>query len=106
MPTSGPPLVAAKIAQRHARPVLLAGAMISAKVRTGSAKVSGLQLAFELVEETPVRSVGQDLLRGRLDHAGLLHAQCIEPHAVFGVEHAPLVVLSTVQRPKSFVIVG
>src|SRR2546428_1484684 len=36
---------------------------------------SPLQLAFELVEETPIRTVGDDLVGARLDHAGLVQPQ-------------------------------
>jgi len=35
-------------------------------------RVSRLQLAFELVQETPIRAVGEDLLWGRLDEAGFV----------------------------------
>jgi hypothetical protein len=34
-----------------------------------------LQLPLQLVEETPVRALGDDLLGGALDHADLLEAQ-------------------------------
>src|SRR5690242_16426663 len=39
---------------------------------------SRLQLEFELVQETPVRSLGDDLLRARLGHAGFAQAQRVE----------------------------
>src|SRR4029077_1844536 len=39
---------------------------------------SRLQLAFELVQETPIGAVGDDLVRARLDHAGLVQAQRIK----------------------------
>jgi hypothetical protein len=53
---------------------------------------SRFQLAFDLVEKTPVGAVGDDFLRARLDQACFVHAQGIEPHRVLGVPLAPFVV--------------
>src|SRR4051794_23014713 len=53
------------------------------------ARRSHLQLAFQLVQEAPVGSVSDDLLRARLDQARVLHAQCVEPQRVFCVEIPP-----------------
>src|SRR5215467_1519357 len=54
--------------------------------------LSRLQLAFELVEEAPVRAIGDDLLRARLDKADIMHAQRIESHGILGVVFPPFVV--------------
>src|SRR5215470_14620581 len=48
-----------------------------------------LQLLLELVEEAPVSALGNDLLRARLDHHGLVQAQREEAHGVLGVELPP-----------------
>src|SRR5438552_889736 len=53
---------------------------------------SRFQLAFELVQETPICAVGDDLLRARLDHAGFMQSQRVEPEAILGVVFAPFVV--------------
>src|SRR5262245_48899660 len=51
---------------------------------------STFQLSLELVEETPIRSVGEDLVGGRLDKAGLAQPQRIESNRVVGVALPPL----------------
>ena len=43
---------------------------------------SHLQLAFELVKETPIRMLGDELLRGRFDHAELVHSKPVEPDRI------------------------
>src|SRR5262249_21106811 len=51
-----------------------------------------LHLLLQLVEEAPVGALGDDLLRGRLQHADLVQAQGIEAHAVLGAVLAPLAI--------------
>src|SRR6516165_12243297 len=51
-----------------------------------------LQLAFERVEEAPIRVLGDDLLRGQLDEARLAHPQRVKPDRVLGVVLPPYVV--------------
>src|SRR5215472_484061 len=63
-----------------------------------------LQLAFELVEEAPIGAVGNDLLRARLDEAGFVHAQSVEPEGVLGVVFAPLVVWVVAQRLQRVIV--
>src|SRR5436853_7410049 len=53
---------------------------------------STLQLALELIEETPVRAVRDDLCRSGFDHAGFAQPQGIEADRVLGIVLAPLVV--------------
>src|SRR5712664_2519593 len=53
---------------------------------------SRLQLAFELVQETPIGAVGDDLLRARFDQTDLAQAQRVEAHGVLGVVLPPFVV--------------
>src|SRR5216110_571022 len=56
-------------------------------IRAGTPAVwSSLQLLLQLVEEAPVGGLGDDLLRARLDHPGLVEAQGVKPDRVFGVE--------------------
>ena len=50
---------------------------------------SRLQLASELFEEVPIRTVGNDLLRARLDQAGLVQPESVEPKRVVGIPFAP-----------------
>jgi hypothetical protein len=38
-----------------------------------------LQLAFQLVEKTPIGGVSDDLLRGRLDQTGFAQAKRVPP---------------------------
>src|SRR5215472_9449035 len=53
---------------------------------------SCLQLAFEFAQKAPIGSVGDDLLRARLDEAGIVQSQGIEPDRVLGVVFPPFVV--------------
>src|ERR1700733_5338764 len=46
---------------------------------------SDLQLAFEFVEKTPVRMLGDDCLRDGLGEARLIQPKCVPAHRVFGV---------------------
>src|SRR2546423_10747671 len=68
--------------------------------------VSPLQLAFELVEKTPVGVVGDDLLRARLDEAGLVQPQRVEPDSVLGVIFPPFVVCILVERLQGVIVAG
>src|SRR5213596_3826718 len=59
-------------------------------IRAGTPAVwSSLQLLLQLVEEAPVGGLGDDLLRARLDHPGLVEAQGVKPDRVFGVVVPP-----------------
>ena len=60
--------------------------------------ISRLQLALQLLEEAPVGAVGDDLVRVRFDHPDLVHAQCVEPKRVLGIELPPPVVPYVGQR--------
>src|SRR5262245_15436754 len=66
---------------------------------------SGLQLAFELVEETPIRGVGDDLVGARFDHAHLAQPQGKEPDCVFRVVVTPLVVRNVVQGLERIIVI-
>src|SRR6516165_7008890 len=65
---------------------------------------SRLQLAFELVEEAPIRAVGNNLVGARLDHTSFVQPQRIEPKCIFGIVLAPFVVRNAPQRPESIII--
>src|SRR5438552_3189496 len=51
-----------------------------------------LELSLQLVEEAPVRALGDNLLRARLDHPRLVEAEGVEAHRVLRIVDAPLVV--------------
>ncbi len=51
---------------------------------TGPAPLS-LQLLFQCIEEAPVSTLGDELLRTALDHPGLVEAQGEEAHTILGV---------------------
>src|SRR5215472_5794337 len=53
---------------------------------------SRLELAFQLVQEAPVRAFGDDLVGARLDKASVVQTQRIKAQGVFGVVFAPFVV--------------
>src|SRR3954468_5009029 len=53
---------------------------------------SRLHLALELIEEAPVRVLGNELLRVGLDQSGFLHAQRIKAERVLGIIVTPHVV--------------
>src|ERR1700730_18686280 len=59
---------------------------------------SPLQLAFQLVQEAPIRAVGDDLLRARLYEAHIAHAQGIEPQRILGVVLSPFVIWKLADR--------
>src|SRR5437870_2788815 len=54
--------------------------------------ILALHLLLELIEEAPVGAGREQLLRRRLDHARLVHAQRVIANRVGGVEFAPPVV--------------
>src|SRR5215468_6242129 len=51
-----------------------------------------LQLLLQLMEETPVGALGDELLGAGLDHTGLVQTEGIEAYRILGVVLAPLVV--------------
>src|SRR5271169_4075819 len=63
----------------------------------GSPPCSRLQLAFEFVQEAPIRAVGDNLLRARLDNTGFVQAQRVEADRVLGVVLPPIVVRDLAQ---------
>src|ERR1700730_57863 len=65
---------------------------------------SRLQVALELVQKAPIRAVGDDLLRGRLDEAHLMKPQRIIADRVLGIVFAPFVVRNLVQRLQGIII--
>src|SRR5262249_7881785 len=65
---------------------------------------SRLQLAFELVEEAPIRAVGDDLLRTRLDEPQFVKTQRVIPERILGVVFAPFIVGNFTQRLQGIVI--
>ena len=70
-----------------------------------AALASRLQLAFELIEEAPVGALGDDLLRGRANHARLVEPQRIEPDRVLRVELAPSIVAQVSQHLERVIVV-
>src|SRR2546421_2278474 len=65
---------------------------------------SHLQLAFEFRQEPPIRTVGDDFLRVRLDQSGFVQAQGIEPERVLGVVVPPPVVWDIAEHLERIVI--
>src|SRR6516162_4864831 len=59
---------------------------------------SRLQLTFELVEEAPIGTLGNDLLRARFDHADFVQAQRVKADRVLGIVFAPFVVGNVAYR--------
>src|SRR5215831_13298613 len=57
-----------------------------------------LQLAFELVEKSPIRVLGDDLVRKGFDHARFVQPQSIVSHCVLGIIFPPFVVRDLAQR--------
>src|SRR5438105_12047679 len=54
--------------------------------------LSRLQLAFELVEKSPIGTLGDELLRARLYQPRFVQAQRIKPERVLVIVFAPFVV--------------
>src|SRR5262249_27443522 len=75
---------------------------VARETRVGT-RCSRLQLALELVQKTPIRAVGDDLLRSRFDQADVAQAQSIVPDRVLGVVFAPFVTILT-QRLEGIVV--
>src|SRR6516162_930289 len=65
---------------------------------------SPLQLAFKLVEETPVGVFGDHLVWGRFDEPGVAHAQRIEADRVLRVVFPPSVVWDVLKRLQRIVV--
>src|SRR5437660_4026031 len=65
---------------------------------------SSLHLAFELVEEAPIGSLGDDLLRARLDEARFVQTQGIESDRVLGVVFPPFVVRQPAERLQRVIV--
>src|SRR5690242_3593237 len=57
----------------------------------------GLQLEFELVEEAPIRVLGDELLRGGVDQPRLVQAQGVEAERVLRVVLPPNIVADLAQ---------
>src|SRR6516162_10794059 len=70
----------------------------------GRAGMLNLQLALELVPVAPVRAVGKNLVRIRLDHAGFAQPQRVETDRVIGAVLAPLLVGNIPERLERVVI--
>src|SRR5262245_23557754 len=64
-----------------------------------------LQLLLQLVEEAPVGALGDNLLRGALEHPDLMEAQGVEPHGVLGVVLAPPAVRDLLHSLEGVVVV-
>src|SRR5207249_2982075 len=69
------------------------------------AALSALHLALQLVDEAPVRVVGDDLVRRTLAHPDFLHPQGVEADRVLDVEVAPPVVAYIGQGLEDEVVV-
>ena len=65
-----------------------------------------LQLAFDLVEKTPVGAPSDDLLWGRFDQSCLVHTEGVKSQRIFGVVVAPVLVGHIVQCLQCEVIAG
>src|SRR5215467_4817485 len=63
-----------------------------------------LQLLLELVEEAPVGTLGEDLLRRRLDEPHLTESERIEAHGIFGVVVPPPIVVNLFHRLQRVVV--
>src|SRR6516165_2992474 len=73
------------------------------RIAANSAALSGLKLALEVVPEMPIRSLGDDLVGRRLDHADFAQAQRIEPQGIRWIVCAPLRVWNFLEHPLSVV---
>src|ERR1700735_384408 len=63
-----------------------------------------LQLALQFVEETPIRVLGNELLRIELDQARFVQPQCVEAEAILRVVVPPNVVANLAQRLERIVV--
>src|SRR5688572_17076376 len=66
--------------------------LCGAKLTASRGAPLSLQFPLQLVEEAPVGALGNELLRTRLEHPGLMEAQGIEAHRVLRVILAPFVI--------------
>src|SRR6516164_10332460 len=73
-------------------------------LKSRTARHSGLQLAFELVQELPIGAVGNDLLRVRFDEARFIQSQGVKADRVLGVVLAPFVVRQLTKHLKRVVV--
>src|SRR5207253_7266046 len=58
----------------------------------------------QLVQESPVGRPGDELLRIRLEHPGLVEPKCVEADGVLGVVRAPLPVRQLLQHLEDVVV--
>src|SRR5262249_884544 len=65
---------------------------------------SSFELLFQLVEDSPVGALGEDLLRARLDHAGLVKPERVEPERVRRVDLAPSRPRDLLQRLQDVIL--
>src|SRR5688572_13970765 len=65
---------------------------------------SRFQLALELIEKAPIRTLGNNLIRAGFDEARFLHTQCIEPQRVLGIVLPPSVISDIFQRLQRILI--
>src|SRR6516164_3815217 len=65
---------------------------------------SRLQLPLQLVQKAPIRALGNDLLRARLDDPDLMQAQRVEPQCVLVIVFEPFVVGHLVQCLQRVII--
>ena len=65
---------------------------------------SSLQLAFELVQKTPVRVLGDDLLRARLDEPQFAEPQGLEADRILVIVLSPFVVRELAQCLQRIVV--
>src|SRR5947207_12124953 len=73
----------------------------------GEGKLSAgscLQLAFELVQETPVGAVGNDPLRARLDEPHFVQPQGVKPDGVLGIIFPPFIVRNVTQGLDGIIV--
>jgi hypothetical protein len=59
---------------------------------------SGLELFLELVEKSPVRALGDELFRTRLDEADLVQTQSMEAERVLGIGISPAAIRQVLQN--------
>src|SRR5262249_27893626 len=64
-----------------------------------------LQFLLQLIQKAPIRSLGNDLLRTRIDHPHLFEAEGVEAQGVLGVELAPSTVRERPDRLKGGIII-
>src|SRR5215472_15805375 len=72
--------------------------------QSSHARISRLQLALELVEESPIGAVGDNLLWGFFDCAVFAQTECIEADRILGIVVTPFVVRKVLQRLQRIVV--